>query len=45
MKKKVVRWCSEYGAVVVDRDISGRVYPVYYKGLRYSNITKKHGLE
>ena len=42
---KVVRWCPECGAVVVDMDYDGRTNPGYYKKLQYPNITYKHGLE
>ncbi len=44
-EEKVVRWCPECGAVVVDCDIDGRANPGYYKKLEYPNITKKYGLE
>lgn len=42
---KVVRWCPECGAVVVDLDYDDRTNPGYYKKLQYPNITKKHGLD
>lgn len=42
---RVVRWCPECGAVVVDMDCDNRTYPGYYKKLQYPNITKKYGLE
>ncbi len=42
---KVVRWCPECGAVVVDMDYDNRTHPGYYKKLQYPNITKKYGLE
>ena len=44
-ESKVVRWCPECGAIVVDSDCDGRTNPGYYKKLQYPNITKKHGLE
>lgn len=42
---KVVRWCPECGAIVVDMDSDNRTYAGYYKTLQYPNITKKYGLE
>lgn len=43
-ERKVVRWCPECGAIVVDCDMDGRTMPGYYLKLRYPNIVKKHGL-
>ena len=42
---KVVRWCPECGAVVVDLDYDGRTKPGYYKKLQYPNIVYEHGFE
>lgn len=42
---KVVRWCPECGAVVVDLVYDGRTKPGYYRKLQYPNIVYKHGLE
>lgn len=42
---KVVRWCPECGAVVVDMDYDGRTSAGYYKKLQYPNITKQQGME
>lgn len=42
---KVVRWCPECGAVVVDLDLNYGTYSGFYKKLQYPNITKKYGLE
>lgn len=44
-EEKVVRWCPECGAIVIDHDIDIRIMPGYYKKLTYPNITKKYGLE
>lgn len=44
-EEKVVRWCPECGAIVVDNDIDGRIMPGYYQKLKYPNITKKYRLE
>lgn len=44
-EEKVIRWCPECGAIVIDHDIDGRTMPGYYKKLQYPNITKKHGFE
>lgn len=30
MERRVVRWCSECGAVVVDEDSDGRIHPGGY---------------
>lgn len=43
-EEKVVRWCPQCGAIVVDHDIDGRTMPGYYKKMIYPNITKKYGL-
>jgi len=43
-EEKVVRYCPECGAIVVDCDIDGRTMPGYYKKLQYPNITHKYGL-
>lgn len=43
-EEKVVRWCPECGAVVVDMDYDNRTNAGYYKELQYPNITKKYGL-
>lgn len=43
-EEKIVRWCPECGAIVVDHDIDDRTIPGYYKQLTYPNITKKYGL-
>lgn len=42
-ESKVVRWCQECGAVVVDLDYDGRIKPGYYKKLQYPNIVDKYG--
>lgn len=44
-EEKVVRWCPECGAVVVDMDYDNRTYAGYYNKLQYPNITKRYGLE
>lgn len=44
-EEKVIRWCPECGAIVVDMEVDGRLYPGHYKKIRYPNITKKYGLE
>ena len=44
-ESKVVRWCPECGAVVVDMDYDERTNPGYYKKLQYPNITYKYGFE
>lgn len=41
--EKVVRWCPECGAVVVDADFDNRTNAGYYRKLQYPNITKKYG--
>lgn len=43
-EEKVVRWCPECGAIVVDCDYDNRTNAGYYKKLQYPNITKKYGL-
>ena len=43
--EKVVRWCPERGAIVVDADYDNRTNAGYYKNLEYPNITKKYGLD
>lgn len=40
-EEKVVRWCPECGAIVIDHDIDGRVMPGYYMKLRCPNIVTK----
>ena len=44
-EEKVVRWCPECGAIVVDCDYDNRTYAGYYNKLQYPNITKKYGLD
>lgn len=34
----VVRWCSECGAVVVDHDVDGRVYPGHVTAMRFPTM-------
>ena len=43
-ESKVVRWCPECGAVVVDLDYDGRTNAGYYKKLQYPNMVKRNGL-
>ena len=33
--EEVVRWCPVCGAVVVDMDVDNRVYPGYYKKMKF----------
>ena len=44
-EEKVVRWCPECGAIVVDCDYDGRTNPGYFREMEYPKITKKYGLE
>lgn len=34
----VIRWCPECGAVVVDNDVDGRVYPGKIMPMKLSNL-------
>lgn len=43
--EKVVRWCPECGAIVVDADYDNRTNAGYYRELQYPNITKRYGLD
>ena len=29
-EEKVVRWCKKFGAIIIDLDMDGRIYPGYY---------------
>lgn len=39
-EEKVVRWCPECGAIVVDLDYDNKTKPGYYRKLQYPNIIK-----
>lgn len=41
---KVVRWCPECGAIVVDADYDNRTNAGYYRELQYPEIVKRNGL-
>lgn len=41
---KLVRWCPECGAIVVDGETDGRNMPGYYKKLTYPNLCREFGL-
>lgn len=41
---KVVRWCPECGAIVVDADYDGRTNAGYYRKLQYPNLVQRNGL-
>ena len=34
----VIRWCPECGAVVIDNDVDGRVYPGKVMPMKLSNL-------
>ena len=34
----VVRWCPECGAIVIDNDVDGRVYPGKVMSMKLSNL-------
>ena len=34
----VVRWCPECGAIVIDNDVDGRVYPGKVMPMKLSNL-------
>lgn len=39
----VVRWCSVCGAIVVDTDVGGRVYPGQVQPMRFpKTLVEKH---
>ena len=38
--ERVVRWCPECGAIVVDMDYDGRTKPGHYMKMQLPNITK-----
>jgi hypothetical protein len=38
---EVVRWCKHCGAVVVDEDSDGRIYPGQIKQMQFPAIAKK----
>lgn len=35
---RVIRWCPECGAVVIDTDVDGRVYPGNFMNMQLSNL-------
>lgn len=37
---KVVRWCRQCGAIVVDMDTDGRIAPGYYRKMEIPDISK-----
>lgn len=37
---KVVRWCPECGAIVIDMESDGRVWPGYYNKMMLPNLAK-----
>lgn len=37
--EKVVRWCPECGAIVIDMDYDGRTKPGHYMNMCFPNIT------
>ncbi len=41
MEETVVRWCKECGAIIVDLDCGGRVYPGRITSMTWPNIIKK----
>ena len=38
---KVVNWCSDCGAIVIDGEIDGRIYPGRYMKIRFPKEIKK----
>ena len=42
-EEEVVRWCPQCGAIVVDREVDGRLSPGYYMKIKFPNITKEYG--
>lgn len=40
-ESKIIRWCSKCGAIVVDAEYDDKLYPGYYRSMRYPNITKR----
>ena len=38
---KVVRWCPDCGAIVIDMECDGRIYPGRYKKMMIPNYRKK----
>lgn len=41
-EEKIVRWCPKCGAIVVDLEVDGRLYPGYYKKMVIPEITKEN---
>lgn len=39
--EKVIRWCPECGAIVVDMDCDGRTYPGHYRKMMIPKMRHK----
>lgn len=37
---KVIRWCPDCGAIVIDMECDGRIYPGRYKKMQLPNYRK-----
>lgn len=39
---KVIRWCPDCGAIVIDMECDGRVYPGHYRRLVLPRVIKEN---
>lgn len=42
---KVIRWCPNCGAIVIDMECDGRVYAGHYKQMVLPKLAKEHNWE
>ena len=40
-EEKIVRWCPQCGAIVVDLEVDGRLFPGEYMKMKIPKITKE----
>ena len=38
----VIRWCPDCGAIVIDAECDGRVYPGHYMKMKLPKLAKEH---